>query len=137
MNWSYGVAEIVSEDGTVDCYRIVEIGYDRDWKPIRWTFDVSLFGSTVESVAEWLEQAAEDVRDNDGKPHVRIKFNEEIAREEHPHGLDYMEGEFLIDKATGYIEEEKIHEEGIRKGVEELTELFDKDKVDALSTKEV
>ena len=49
-------------------------------------------------------------------------------------------GEFLIGKATGYIEEEKIYEiyeEGIRKGVEELRELFDKDKVDALSTKEV
>jgi hypothetical protein len=103
MNWSYGVAEIVSEDGTVDCYRIVEISYDRDWKPIRWTFDVSLYGSTVESVAEWLEQAAEDVRDNGGKPHVRIKFDEVTAQDEYPHGLDYMEGEFLIDKATGYI----------------------------------
>jgi hypothetical protein len=106
MNWSYGVAEIVSEDGTVDCYRIVEIAYDRDWNPIRWTFDVSLYGATVESVAEWLEQAAEDVRDNDGKPHVRIKYNEEIAYDEYPHGLDYMEGEFLIDKATGHIEGE-------------------------------
>ena len=137
MNWSYGVAEIVSEDGTVDSYRLVEIAYDKDWKPIRWTFDVNLSGATVERVAEWLEQAVEDARDNDGKPHLRIKYNEEIAFDEYPNGLDYMEGEFLIGKATGYIEGEKIHEEGIRKGVEELTELFDKDKVDALSTKEV
>jgi len=107
MNWSYGVAEIVSEDGTVDCYKLVEIAYDRDWKPIRWTFDVSLIGSTVERVAEWLEQAAEDVRDNDGKPHLRIKYDEEIAFDKCPNGLDYMEGEFLIGKATGHIEGEE------------------------------
>jgi len=104
MNWSYGVAEIVSEDGTVDSYRLVEIAHDKDWKPIRWTFDVNLSGATVEKVAEWLEQAAEDVRDNDGKPHVRIKYDEEIAFDD---GLDYMEGEFLIGKATGHIEGEE------------------------------
>jgi hypothetical protein len=79
-----------------------------------------------DSVAEWLEQAAEDVRDNDGKPHVRIKYDEEIAFDKCPNELDYMEGEFL-----------KIYVEDIRKGGEKLRELFDKDKVDALSTKEV
>jgi len=106
MNWSYGVAEIVSEDGTVECYKLVEIAYDKDWKPIRWTTDVNLSGATVERVAEWLEQAAEDVRDNGGKPHLRIKYNEEIAYDEYPFGYSSMEGEFLIDKATGHIEGE-------------------------------
>jgi hypothetical protein len=106
MRWSYGVAEIVLEDGTVDCHRLVEIVYDEDWKPRSWSADVSLTGSTAESLATWLEQAAVDVRDNGGKPHLRIKFDEITARDEYPHGLDYMEGEFLIERATGYIERE-------------------------------
>jgi hypothetical protein len=96
--WSYGVAEIVLEDGTVDCYRPVEIRYDNDGEPRSWCFDVDLIGDTVESLATWLERAAEDVRDNDGKPHVRVYFDEVTARDEYPDGLDYMPGKFLIGK---------------------------------------
>ena len=105
MKWSYGVAEIVLEDGTVDYYKPVEIVYDDDWTPRSWCFDIGLTGGTVESLATWFEQAAKDVRDNDGKPHVRVYFDEVTAQDEYPNGLDYMEGEFLIDKATGYVQE--------------------------------
>jgi len=98
MRWSYGVAEIVLEDGTVDCYKSVEIVYDDDGEPRSWCFDIGLVGDTVEELARWFAQAAEDARDNDGKPHVRVYFDAVTARDEYPDGLDYMDGEFLIGK---------------------------------------
>ena len=57
-----------------------------------------LLSDTVEELAKWFEQAAEDARDNNGKPHVRVYFDEVTARDEYPDGLDYMDGEFLIGK---------------------------------------
>jgi len=48
----------------------------------------------------------------------------------------YEAGDEIIVEMNAYAKwQEEFYEQGVNKGVEELTELFDKDKVDALATR--
>ena len=63
-------------------------------------------------------------------------FELEKANAEQVERWTYEASDEIIVEMNAYAKwEEESYEQGVNKGVEELRELFDKDKVDALSTK--